>query len=448
MYRLKHQARTSIWLIPFLGLLGGLGLAVLTIAIDRAHHYTLVSQAVTGTPADVQTILSTAATALVTLTSVVLSLTLVAVQLAMGQFSPRIVGALLNDRPSQAAIALFAGTFSYTMLVTREVNDKTGTVPGLSVLISYALILGSVLALVLFVHHAGQGIRASGLIDLVGDRTRDQLEALYPHRHADAPPEPDGREVLASPAPGNVVHVDYDRLVAIARQARARLEFLVMMGDFVPGGAPLFRVSGALSHKQCQQALSCVFLGPERTHDDDPSYGIRKLADIAERSIASSPFADPSTTVMALHRLHDCLRILAGRQIPPGRRCDADGELRLTMRVLDWDGYVRLSFDEIRLAGAGSPQVARGLRAVLEDLKTVVPPARRPALDRQLDLLSAAVTRRYPDDRDRRAALTPDNEGIGSGPDVVMSDGQYASWRGGCRWLSPPAPGGGVRCVH
>jgi uncharacterized membrane protein len=117
---------------------------------------------VTGTPTDVQTILSTAATALVTLTSVVLSLTLVAVQLAMGQFSPRIVGALLNDRLSQAAIALFAGTFSYAMLVTREVNDKTGAVPGLSVLVSYALILGSVLVLVLFVHHAGQGIRASG----------------------------------------------------------------------------------------------------------------------------------------------------------------------------------------------------------------------------------------------------------------------------------------------
>ena len=97
MYRLKYLARRSIWLIPFLGLLGGLGLAVLTIAVDRAHRYALVSHAVTGTPADVQTILSTAATALVTLTSVVLSLTLVAVQLAMGQFSPRIVGALLND---------------------------------------------------------------------------------------------------------------------------------------------------------------------------------------------------------------------------------------------------------------------------------------------------------------------------------------------------------------
>jgi uncharacterized membrane protein len=127
--------------------------------------------------------------------------------------------------------------------------------------------------------------------------------------------------------------------------------------------------------------------------------------------------------VMALHRLHDCLRILAGRQIPAGRWCDADGQLRLTMPALDWDGYVRLAFDEIRLAGAGSPQVARRLRSALEDLRAVVPPGRRPALDRQLDLLSIAVTRQYHDVRDRRAALTSDNEGIGSGPDVVMPDG-------------------------
>ena len=100
------------------------------------------------------------------------------------------------------------------------------------------------------------------------------------------------------------------------------------------------------------------------------------------------------------------------------------------MRVLDWDGYVRLAFDEIRLAGAGSPQVARRLRAALEGLKTVAPPARHLALDRQLDLLGAAVARQYHDDRDRRAALTPDTEGIGSGPDVVMADGQQDSWPG------------------
>jgi uncharacterized membrane protein len=95
-------------------LLTGIGLAVALLAIDKASQYQLVDSSVTGSSASVQTILSVASSALVTLTSVVLSLTLVAVQLAMGQFSPRIVRAILQDRRSQLAIGLFIRTFAYS----------------------------------------------------------------------------------------------------------------------------------------------------------------------------------------------------------------------------------------------------------------------------------------------------------------------------------------------
>jgi hypothetical protein len=88
--------------------------------------------------------------------------------------------------------------------------------------------------------------------------------------------------------------------------------------------------------------------------------------------------------------------------------------------VLDWDGYVRLAFDEIRLAAGGYPQVTRRLEAALADLKTVAPAERHPALDRQLRLLEAAVARALEDDEDRRAALVADAQGIGSGSDVAI----------------------------
>jgi len=86
---------------------------------------------------------------------------------------------------------------------------------------------------------------------------------------------------------------------------------------------------------------------------------------------------------------------------------------------MSWEGYVRLAFDELRMVGAGSPQVARRLRAALEDLTKVAPPERRPPLDRQLELLDEAVRRAYDDDADVDAALVPDMQGIGSGPDVM-----------------------------
>ena len=168
-------------------------------------------------------------------------------------------------------------------------------------------------------------------------------------------------------------------------------------------------------------SLKLVVLGSERTHADDAAYGFRKLVDVAVRSIAQ-PFEDPTTCVQAVDRLHDGLRQLAPRPFPSGRHCDQERRIRLVVRNITWDAYVRLAFDEIRLAGTGSPQVTRRLVAALEDLKTVAPPERQPPLDRQLRLLTAAVQRHYDDDEDVRAALTADAQGIGSGRDLADLD--------------------------
>jgi uncharacterized membrane protein len=61
---------------------------------------------------------------MVTLTSIVSCITLVATQLAMGQFSPRIVRALLQDRKNQLAFELFAATFVHAILTVRESTIK------------------------------------------------------------------------------------------------------------------------------------------------------------------------------------------------------------------------------------------------------------------------------------------------------------------------------------
>src|SRR3712207_8078922 len=120
--RLELFLRSSMWLLPLLCFVAGALFVVGTLAVDRATDYTLVPQSLTGTPSDAQTILSSFATAMVSLTSLVLTVTLVAVQLAMGQFSPRIVGALLTDRWSQLAIGLFGATFLVAVLTLREIR--------------------------------------------------------------------------------------------------------------------------------------------------------------------------------------------------------------------------------------------------------------------------------------------------------------------------------------
>jgi uncharacterized membrane protein len=426
--RLQRFVRSSMWLLPIGCLIAGAVLAVGTLAVDRLTGYQLVPRSLTGTPSDAQTILSSFASALVSLTTLVLTVTLVAVQLAMGQFSPRIVGALLADRWSQLAIGLFGASFLVVVLTLREIHGSdTGTVPGASMVLSYVLMLASIVVLILFVHHAGQGLRVAGLIDLVGDRSREFIV----REHGEVPVVTGGTGMIVAEQPGNVVRVDRLALVAAARQADCVLELVPVMGDFVVGGAPLFRVhpgsrSTATADRDAAGRLRAgdvtrhVLLGPERVHTEDLAYGFRKLVDIAVRSIAQ-PFNDPTTAVQALHRLHDLLRQIAARPLPCGEHRDEDGVIRLVERTVSWNGYVRLAFDEVRLAGASEPQVTRKMYAALADLKSVAPPDRQEPLDRQLRLLNAAVRRSHEDEEDVVAALTPDTEGIGSGADVTAA---------------------------
>jgi uncharacterized membrane protein len=87
--------------------------------------------------------------------------------------------------------------------------------------------------------------------------------------------------------------------------------------------------------------------------------------------------------------------------------------------TLTWDGFVHLAFDEIRQAGAGSPQVSRRLRAALDDLLSVATAEQKPALHHQLSQLRQLVSATAGTDSDRDMATLPDTSGIGSASALV-----------------------------
>jgi uncharacterized membrane protein len=392
----------------------GVVLSLVTISLDRWLGPDLLPSQVTGGPDAALAILSTVAASMVTLAALVLTITMVVVQLAMGQFSPRIVRSILQDRPSQLAIGIFVGTFAHAMLAMREVQFAGGgepdSVPGISILVAFLLVIASIIVLVSYVHHLGQSLRVAALIEVVGSDLRALVDEVY----TDKGPAAGLRSgEITSAESGVVFHVDHDRLVALARDAGCRLRLMPALGDFVPAGAPLVRVDPPEADVADDEVRELIDLGPERTMNQDVAYGMRMLVDIAERGL-SEPFLDPTTTVQAIDRLHDCLRQLATRPFPDGRHRDDEGVVRLETRVIDWDGYVRLAFDEIRTAGAASPQIPRRLAAALDDLMEVAPAGRRGPLERQMRLLAA---------QDGTGAQVADVQGIGSGRDVSGRDG-------------------------
>jgi uncharacterized membrane protein len=411
--RIINHLRSSLWFIPVACVLLGSALSFFANAIDSATDYSLIPDWLTGGPDAALAILSTIAASMVSLAALVLTITMVVVQLAMGQFSPRIVQTFLRDKPSQFAVGLFVATFVHAMLTLREVQvGGGGAVPGLAILVSYVLVIVSVVVLVLYVHHIGRSLRVSALIELVGTDTRALLDLQYPHRlNSGRSAETDN--TIAADRSGVVTALDADRLVSLAEDADCVLEMVPPLGAFVPAETPLFHVAGDMRRLDVDRVIAAVGLGLERTLDQDVAYGMRMLVDMAERSLAESPFLDPTTAVQAIDRLHDCLRQLAQRELPDGLCRDATATVRVVLPVMDWDAFLHLAFDEIRLAGARSPQVTRRIVAALADLETVVPPERLPAVRRQHAAVLSGVAAQVSDSDDIEFALQADRQGIG-----------------------------------
>lgn len=408
-----------MWFWPLVCIGAGVALSVISVAVDRAFDGALIPRALTGGPDAALEILGTVAGSMVSLTALVLTVVLVVVQLAMGQFSPRIVATILQDKPSQFAIGTFVGTFAHAMLSLSQVSTVEGEefVPGVAIVLAFVLIIVSIMVLVLYVNHIGRKLRAGSLIEAVGGQIRAKLDELYPERLTDER-EPSG--VLCAARSGVLLHIDHVHLVDLARRAEVELHVVPALGDFVPAGAPLVRIKGQPRFDITSEALRRISLDTERSFDQDLAYGPRLLVDICVRCLAE-PF-DPTTAVQAIDRLHDFLRHLVNRRFPSGEYRDQDDTLRLVIKTVSWEDYVRLCFEEIRIGATGSVQVTRRLRACFEDLLQCAPEERRPPLERQLRLLDAEIESDEASSRDSAAWQEGDWQGIGASRGARVAD--------------------------
>jgi uncharacterized membrane protein len=406
---LRESLRTSLWFIPAVCVVLAIATAMLTGWIDDRVDAGFPSGVLfSSSPESARSFLTTISASMITFTGLVFSITIVVLQLASGQFSPRVLRTFLRDRLSQLSLGIFVATFTYSLVVLRhvrsagEVEGLGASIPRISTATAFVLVLVSVGFFIYYINHMAQSIRVSHIIASVGHETRKLFTVIYDH--ADVTPasledhpsgEPDGR--VRAPETGVVLAFDRDGLVAVAAEHGGVIEIIPKMGDFIPRGAVLYETYGFTVADD--DLLEHVDLGTERTMQQDPAFGFRQLVDIAERAL-SPAINDPTTAVQALDQIHDLLRNIAPLEFPNGERRDASGALRVVFRVMSWEEYVDLAVDEIRHFGARSIQVVKRLRSMLFDLKTVALPERQAVLEEQLALIDEAVTRQFPDPPD------------------------------------------------
>lgn len=383
---LLNRLTTVFWAIPAAGALAAALLALLTAWLDREYGGPS-GVLFGGGPDSARAMLQTVATSVLTFAGLTFSITVVALQLASSQFSPRVLSSLMRDRWTQGALATFVGTFVYSLLMLREVRGGSDSfVPGLGVGISLLLGLTSIGALVGFIHHMAQSLRVVTIIDRIAAETRSALDAWYsdeprPRGHV----VDGGRRVLRAEGDGVLAWYDRDALVAFGAEHDLTAELLVPSGAWVVEGRPVLALHGAAEPDL--DLVSVVGLGRERETLRDPSYGFRQLVDIAERAL-SPGVNDPTTALQCVDRMHALLARIVDRDLEVGDTV-VDGVVRLRLPVPAWEDYLALACDEVRHWGADSLRVHRRLEAMLRDLESAAPTGRAEAVRHQLAALEA-----------------------------------------------------------
>ncbi len=412
-FQVRHFFRHSLWILPSFSLVAAL------VAVRVTHEIDLrLSIENDFDPEAMRTLLGILAGALFTVVVFVCSALLIAVQLASAQLTPRIIALVFRDPTTKVSLALFVFVFTFSLSVLIRIKTS---VPLVGAYISTYGFLLSLVAFLYLVDHLGRALRPSGALRVVGWLGTSVIEEVYSRRFDESQPLRTSSEfvlggnptrVFSSHRNGAVLAFDVPGLRDLAQKSDCVIELVPQVGDFVTTGSPLFRIYGGNPDLVADALYQSVAVGQERTLQQDPTLAFRIMVDVASKAL-SPAINDPTTAVLALDQIHHLLRNVGGRCLDDERVRDATGRLRLIYRTPDWEAFVHLAITEIRHFGSESIQIARRLRAMLEDLVRCLPRERVSLLRQELQLLDRSIERFFPEPEDRALADVGDLQGVG-----------------------------------
>lgn len=379
--------RTQLWPLPALAIAAAVALGVALPALDSGVDGQLpdsVSAVLfSGGPDAARAVLQAIAGSLITVTSLTFSLTVVTLQLASSQFSPRLLRTFTADRFVHGTLALFLAAFAFALTVLRSVrNQASGNtlfVPEISVTVAFVLAIASVVGLVLFLAHLTREIRVETMMRRVDGETRDTIDRVFPQDRPAAGPPPvpqPGRFPITAASSGFLTSLDKDRLLAAAVNSGAVVRIDREPGSSLVEGVPFATAwpleTGAglgrdAREELCRDINEAVATGFERTSVQDIGFGFRQLVDVAARAL-SPGINDPTTAVHVLGHLSALLCRLVERDPGPERVRDDDGRVRVVLALPELPALVDLAVNQPRNYGAGDPDVAARLLDLLSEV--------------------------------------------------------------------------------
>ena len=377
---LADKLRTSLWAVPMALLVLAALLFETSMGIDRLQPAPALLRQWglhSGTGDDARNLLSTLLGAIITMSSVVFSITIVALSLAAAQFGSRMVRAYVSDSRTKLALGLFTMTIFYCLLALRAVGGAMPVeqVPHVTVSVGLLLAVVCILVLLLFLHVVARSIIADDVVRRVADELQADIAALPDLRDWQAaeqpadllPPEIGERPavVLAARA-GYIQAIGFEQLARSAEAADVVVRMDVHAGEYVAAGGWLAAVHPRerATPELLATLREAVFIGHQRTPTQDLEFSFRYLVDVALRAL-SPGINDAHTAIVVIDHLRGALSLLVGKALATPVLRDAEGRVRVVGQPLTHGDVMHAALDNIRHAAAPHPTVVVSLVAAL-----------------------------------------------------------------------------------
>jgi uncharacterized membrane protein len=394
--------RDSLWFLPAVVVAAAVGVAAALIALEPAPSWVPGMVLFGGTPDGARTILSELAGATITVVGLVFSMTVVALQMASSQFTPRLLRTFLRDRGVQAVLSVMIASAVFDVIVLSTVRSSDGDVeafvPRLAVSAALLLAGAAVALLVYFLHHVTQSLRVDVIIRSISRQTVKQIGNADPGRDElpdqDPPDPPDEAFVVTARTGGYLQLVDEKVLADVCRRLGYRVRIRPILGEWVSAGTTLAWAwpdggQEVGDREELRTRLhGGLHLGKDRTESADLGFGIRQLQDIALRAL-STGVNDPSTAAIVTTQLSVILVELADRPLGASLLLDDDGQLRVAVPRPTFPAFLELVIGPIRRNATKELAVLQATVLLLTDVAERVADSvdRAASVEDQLDRL-------------------------------------------------------------
>ena len=412
--RLTESLRAQLWPVPSVtiafAIAIGIGLPILDEAIDDNLPAWLTVYLFQGGADASRAVLQAIAGSLITVTALTFSLTVVTIQLASSQFSPRLLRTFTSDSVVHATLGLLLGTFVFSLTVLRTVrtgdDERDVFIPLMSTTLAYVLAVSSVIGLVIFLAHLVRELRIETMLSTVHGETSAELGRSFTDdagAPAIVPSRGGSNEILVDAAKsGFLLTVDEHSLLDLATAHSVVIRIDALPGASLVRGVPLATIwpqqPGAEMAADDLADLrrgvaAAVASGSERTIVQDAGFGLRQLIDVAVKAL-SPGINDPTTAVHTLGHAAALLCDFAAIDLGPRLLRDERERVCVIVHRPTFAHYLDLVIAQPRLYGIADPAVtARLLRLLQEVAWNGEPPAVRAAVRDQLARMRESMVR-------------------------------------------------------